>query len=177
MSEAAPAPRIGIGALVQHGMFGRGRILDYDGGDYVVVFKGGEVKRVAFAFEGLKPEAGPGDPDLDRVRRAVREALGEHGWIDAELELGRRWSGGTLKLIPGKEDTQPKEVPLEQFFSKLIGVREKLRVLEQKINNHPGLSAEDKLELQGYITRSYGSLTSFNALFADKSSYFKGQSS
>jgi superoxide dismutase len=77
-------------------------------------------------------------------------------------------------MTPGKEDTQAKEIPIEVFIKKIIGVREKLRVLEQKINNHPNLDAADKLELQGYITRSYGSLTTFNALFADKVSHFVG---
>jgi hypothetical protein len=79
-----------------------------------------------------------------------------------------------MELIPGKEDTQPKEIPIEAFIKKIIGVREKLRVLEQKINNHPNLDAADKLALQSYPTRSYGSLTTFNALFADKVSHFVG---
>jgi hypothetical protein len=61
------------------------------------------------------------------------------------------------------------------FFKKLIGVREKLRVLEQKINNHPTLASEEKIELEGYITRCYGSLTTFNVLFAAKESQFHGQ--
>ena len=82
--------------------------------------------------------------------------------------------GGTLRLIPGQEGTQPKDVPLEAFFKKIIGIREKLRVLEQKINNHKALSADDKVDLQGYITRCYGSLTTFNVLFASKASGFVG---
>ncbi|MBE7463272.1 MAG: hypothetical protein HS116_07195 [Planctomycetes bacterium] len=174
MSEPAARPSIGIGAIVAHPLFGQGRVSGYDGSSYVVVFKGGETKHVAFTFEGMKPEGSAGDPELDRIKEAVRQVLGEQGWLDAGLELGRRWTGGTIRLIPGKDDTQPKDIPIEQFFGKLIGIREKLRVLEQKLNNHPQLSAEDKAELQGYITRSYGSLTSFNVLFADKGGQFKG---
>ena len=109
------------------------------------------------------------------MRVAVREALEEYGWLESELELGKRWAGGTLRLIPGKDVTQPKDVPLEMFFKKLIGIRDKLRVLEQKINAHPVLTPEDKLELDGYVTRCYGSLTTFNVLFASKESQFKGQ--
>jgi len=166
-------PSIGIGAMVTHPLFGRGRVLAYEPETYVVLFKDGE-KRVAFTFDAMKPEGAAGDPELDRIRQAVREVLGDYGWIDTELELGRRWVGGTIKLIPGKNDTQPKDVPIEMFFKKLIGIREKLRVLEQKINNHPALTSEDKLDLEGYITRCYGSLTTFNVLFSSKEGQFKG---
>ena len=103
------------------------------------------------------------------------EVLGDHGWIDVDLELGKRWVGGTLRLVPGKEGTQAKDLPLEVFFRKIIGIRDRLRVLEQKLNSHPGLAPEEKLELQGYISRCYGSLTTFNVLFGAAESQFKGQ--
>lgn len=165
----------GIGSIVRHAHFGSGRVLGYDHDSYVILFRGGETRRVAFSFEEMHAEDSAGDPDLDRIRAAVREVLGDHGWIDVELELGKRWVGGTLKLIPGKENTQPREVPIEVFFKKIIGIRDRLRVLEQKINSHPTLSSEDKLELDGYITRCYGSLTTFNALFASGEGQFRGQ--
>ena len=78
-------------------------------------------------------------------------------------------------MIPGKPEVQAKEIPLEMFFKKVIGIRDKLRVLEQKINAHPVLTPEEKLELDGYITRCYGSLTTFNVLFNTKESQFRGQ--
>jgi len=173
MSETQK-PRIGIGAVVNHPAFGRGKIVDYEVDGYVILFKGPEVRRVAFTFDALKPEVEAGDPELDRVRQAVREVLGDRGWIDADLELAKRWVGGSMKLIPGKEETQSKDVPIEAFVKKIIGIRDKLRVLEQKINSHASLAPEEKLELQGYITRCYGSLTTFNALFAAKESQFQG---
>ena len=71
--------------------------------------------------------------------------------------------------------TQVKEIPIEAFLKKLVGIRDRLRVLEQKINSHPSLAAEEKLELQGYITRCYGSLTTFNVLFGHRASGFVGQ--
>ena len=169
-------PSIGLGTIITHPLFGRGRVLEYDGESYVVLFKGGETKRVSFTFEPMKPEAHAGDPEGDRIKNAVREVLNDYGWLESELEIGRRWIGGTCKLIPGKDDTQSKEIPIEMFFKKIIGIRDKLRVLEQKINAHPVLSAADKLEMDGYITRCYGSLTTFNALFAVKESQFRGQS-
>lgn len=178
MSDSAnPAkPAIGLGAVVNHPIFGRGKVVSYEGPDYVVLFKGGETKRVAFTFDAMKPETSAGDVETERIKHAMREVLGDYGWLDVDLELGKRWTGGTLKLIPGKEDTQPKEVPIEMFFKKIIGIRDKLRVLEQKVNAHPGLTPEDKIEMEGYITRCYGSLTTFNALFASKESQFRGQS-
>ena len=168
-------PRFGVGTIVKHRDFGRGRVVAYDEDRYVIVFPGGEAKTVAFAFDGLDAVNGAGDPELDRITQAVRAVLGDHGWLDVDLELGKRWVGGTLKLVPGK-DGQAKDIPIEVFLKKLVGVRDRLRVLEQKLNSHPTLSGEEKLELQGYITRCYGSLTTFNVLFANRASWFVGQS-
>ena len=176
MPENASKPTLGLGVIVNHPMFGRGRVLEYDHDSYVVLFKGGDTKKVAFTFDAMRPDSSAGDPELDRIKQAVREVIGDQGWIESELELGKRWIGGSLKLIPGKEDTQSKDIPIEMFFKKIIGIRDKLRVLEQKINAHPVLSPEDKIELDGYITRCYGSMTTFNALFATKESQFRGQS-
>jgi hypothetical protein len=168
-------PRFGLGIIVRHRDFGRGRIVAYDQDRYVIVFPGGDAKTVAFSFDGLEPQDGVGDPELDRVVLAVRHVLGDHGWLDVDLELGKRWVGGTLKLVPGRDDAQAKDVPIEAFLKKLIGIRDRLRVLEQKINGHPSLSTEEKVELDGYITRCYGSLTTFNVLFANRASWFVGQ--
>jgi hypothetical protein len=168
-------PAFGLGTIVRHRDFGRGRVVGYDGDRYVILFPGGDVKMVAFTFEGVTADGGAGDPELDRIAEAVRAVLGDHGWLDVDLELGRRWVGGTLRLIPGKEGAQPRDVPLETFFKKIIGLRDRLRVLEQKLNSHPALVPEEKLELQGYISRCYGSLTTFNVLFGAAESQFKGQ--
>ena len=168
-------PQFGLGTIVRHRDFGRGRVVGYDQDRYVIVFPGGDVKMVAFAFEGMTADGSAGDPELDRIVQAMRDVLGDHGWLDTDLELSKRWVGGTLKLVPGKDDTQAKDVPIEVFLKKLIGVRDKLRVLEQKLNSHPSLAPEEKLELQGYITRCYGSLTTFNVLFSNRASWFVGQ--
>lgn len=168
-------PQFGIGTLVTHSYMGPGRVVAFDGPFYVVQFKT-ERKNVPFSYKEMKAVESSGDAELDRIQIAVREVLGDYGWIETDLELHKRWLGGTLRMVPGKEDTQSKEIPIETFFKKVIGIREKMRVLEQKINNHSKLDAIDKAELQAYITRCYGSLTSFNALFATKESYFVGSS-
>ena len=175
IKPSSPRPRFGVGSLVGHAHFGSGRIMTYEGDTYVILFRGGETRRVPFASGDLKAETAVGDPEFDRVKQAVREVLGDQGWLDVELELGKRWVGGTLRLIPGKDATQPRDVPLEVFFKKIVAIRDRLRVLEQKVNSHPTLAPEEKLDLQGYISRCYGSLTTFNVLFGASESHFKGQ--
>ena len=159
---------------MRHLQFGTGRVVAYEPGQYVIVFRGGDTRRVSFGYDGLAVDQRAGDPEVDRIRQAVRDVLGEHGWIDVDLELAPRWAGGTLRLVPGKADTQAKEVPVETFFKKIVGIRDRLRVLEQKVNASASLAPEEKLELQGYITRCYGSLTTFNVLFAGEGSKIQG---
>lgn len=109
------------------------------------------------------------------VRVGVREDLILAGLVpDVDPELGQRWEGGELVLRPGKPTAQEKAIPLESFFKKIVMARERLRVLEQKINNHPKLDDADRIELQAYITRIYGSFTTFNVLFAEREDWFVG---
>lgn len=114
------------------------------------------------------------DADIRKIVQAVRAVM--HAEESVTGEIGDRWSGGQLVLKPGKSGTQEKTVPIESFFRKIVAVREKLRVLEQRINAHPKLADEDRLQLQDYITKAYGSLTTFNVLFADPADRFAGTS-
>ena len=109
----------------------------------------------------------------DTIREVLKDVL------HRELGMGRyemapRYEGGKLILQPFDTSQKSKEVPVEVFFKKITSVREKLRVLDQKLNSHPKLSETEKAELQLYITRAYGSLTTFNVLFADPEDRFTG---
>lgn len=112
--------------------------------------------------------------DQDTFRQVLREVLLDELGV-RDVEIGDRWNDGELVLIPGREGTQEKRIPLDVFFKKIVMVRDKLRVLEQKLNSHKGLSDEEKVQLQQYITGCYGSLTTFNVLFKDKEDHFTGQ--
>ncbi len=113
------------------------------------------------------------DMDIEEFRRVLREVLSDELGI-SQPELLPRWQGGEVILKPGKEGTQEKRIPIDNLFHKVVMIRDRLRLLEAKVNAHAGLSAEDKLQLQSYITGCYGSLTTFNALFANKSDQFVG---
>lgn len=104
---------------------------------------------------------------------AVVEAMGLEKQ-DVEVEgLATRWQRGNLVLQPADSSLQPKEVPLETFFHKIVMIRNNLRVLEQKVNASEKLSEADKFDMQQYITRCYGSLTTFNVLFKNKADQFR----
>jgi hypothetical protein len=109
------------------------------------------------------------------VENAIERVINRLGFEnpDAVVEqLGARWHNGRLMLHPADASLQPKEVPLETFFHKIVMVRNNLRVLEQKINAHEKLTDGEKVEMQQYLTRSYGSLTTFNILFKEKEDQF-----
>ncbi len=105
----------------------------------------------------------------DELMEIFREAA-----CEVEVALAPKWEGGVVQLIPGKSELQGKELPIDIFFHKVVMIRDRLRTLEQKINAHPKLSDAEKVDMQQYITRVYGSLTSFNVLFRDRGDQFVG---
>ena len=109
------------------------------------------------------------------IEQTVRAFVTEMGLEKPESvveQLGIRWHQGRLVLHPADPVLQAKEVPLETFFHKIVMIRNNLRVLEQKINSHAKLSEAEKVEMQQYITRCYGSLTTFNILFRNRADQF-----
>ena len=121
------------------------------------------------------PDGPAGELEMTReeLKALIREAMDEErgGGV---APLAPRWEGGIAVLKPADPALQPKELPLESLFHKVVMIRDKLRVLEQRINAHAKLSAEEKVQLQQYITGCYGSLTTFNLLFADRDEAFSG---
>lgn len=116
------------------------------------------------------------DMTPEQFKQMLRDAMAEVTETKP-IRLGRKWEGGTIILKPADPNMQAKEIDMDVFFHKIVMVRDKLRVLEQKVNAHKGLSDAEKVDLQQYITRMYGSLTTFNVLFADEADKFKGSAS
>jgi hypothetical protein len=109
---------------------------------------------------------------IQQVATAVVNELGLEKNDETVDIMGGRWHDGLLILRPADTSLQPKEIPVETFFHKIVMMRNNLRVLEQKINGHENLSDAEKVEIQQYITRCYGSMTTFNVLFRHKEDQF-----
>lgn len=150
-----------IGAWIEHPHFGVGRIANHLGTRYICSFPGVGLREVESHEAGIR-EVDP--PQEDPIKSAVREVLEEYGF-GGVAELAGRWEGGEIVVKPARDDVQPHRLPVDKLFHKVVMIRDRLRVLEQKINGNKTLNVLEKAELQAYITRCYGSLTSFNFLF------------
>ena len=166
-----------IGMKVRHPQYGTGTVKTISDITAEIQFDNGDKRAVAPEPSGLEPAepqmsaSGLNLPLKQFVEETVAVALDKLGLgkPDAVVEkLGVRWHGGKLVLHASDPALQTKEVPLETFFHKIVMVRNNLRVLEQKINAHEKLTDGEKVEMQQYLTRSYGSLTTFNVLFKEK---------
>jgi hypothetical protein len=168
------------GTKVNHARYGEGIVSHTSAGGFKVIFKrGGEMSfsRLGDDFEVVEPGSqsennnGLSPDDLVLLLEGVLE---HYNGISAQVAPAEKWLGGTLILQPANPELSTKEIPIETLFHKIVMLRDRLRVLEQHINSHPKLNDADRVNLQQYITRCYGSLTSFNVLFKDKVDYFKG---
>lgn len=111
--------------------------------------------------------------EKQELREILKETLQEFLVLEP-VELARKFEDGEMVLQPGNPSLKPYRLPIDSFFHKIVMIRDRLRVLEAKINAHPKLSDQEKVEFEQYITRIYGSLTSFNILFEDREDGFKG---
>ncbi|HQW86660.1 MAG TPA: hypothetical protein PLH93_05715 [Flavobacteriales bacterium] len=171
---------ISIGARVKHPTMGVGVVYDIDPRTVHVFFREHGEQPISRSFEGLVTiapgvEIGAAELDMDSVKDALRAVLREADMPQRPVHLARRWQKGMLEMKSADPSIKSKEVPIEDFFHKIVMIRDRFRVLEQKINAHTGLSEQDKVEMQQYITRCYGTLTTFNVLFEDKEDHFVGQ--
>jgi hypothetical protein len=112
--------------------------------------------------------------DLSMTRQELMELFREAAGETTPPPMANKWEGGMIRLVPGNSELQAKDLPIDTLFHKVVMVRDRLRTLEQKLNANPKLTDAEKVELQHYITRVYGSLTSFNLLFREKQDQFIG---
>jgi len=172
---------LGIGSRVEHPKFGKGVIVDMDASYYTIWFRDGKSTRgIDRSYDGLqvleKIDTGYTPLSLQEISDALEEVLDRKGALSEKVDMAQKWIGGTLMMKPGSGDLLGKDIPIETFFHKIVMARDRLRVLEQNINSHKVLTDTEKVDLQQYITRIYGSFTTFNVLFKNTEQYFKGAS-
>ena len=169
---------LGIGTRIKHSTYGQG-IICRVGVEFISIsfFEGG-LREIPRTDEGIEVVEAIEEPtnmvSFDEVEDMLYRMLTKYTDTAEVVEIAEKFKGGLLVLEPKDENLQVKEIPIDTFFHKIVMVRDRLRVLEQNINSHKGLSDADKVGLQQYITRAYGSLTTFNVLFKDKDHQFKG---
>lgn len=171
------------GTRIEHERYGEGLISKEDITNYEIYFeRGGKMDirkdsdELTFLDEDMESEGGgDGGMNYAAMEQMLMAVLEKYNGLQEEVPLGERWSGGTLVIQPEDTSLQAKEIPVETFFHKIVMLRDRLRVLEQNINSHKSLNDAEKVELQQYISRCYGSLTTFNLLFREKDHYFSSK--
>ncbi|WP_346864438.1 hypothetical protein [uncultured Draconibacterium sp.] len=168
-----------VGTRVDHPRYGEGIVSKNNLTAYEIFFeRGGKIEITKRNTDLTVLEANTDAPknslSLKEIEKVMSYVLDKYGALNEVVPLGEKWEGGTMLLQPANPDLKPKEIPIETFFHKIVMLRDRLRVLEQNINSSTSLSDEEKVNIQQYITRSYGSLTTFNILFAEKEHYFVG---
>lgn len=172
---------LSIGTRVKHSGYGEGIVSKVNITNYEIFFeKAGKVTVSKQADElDIIQEAPSVSPSsnftLEQLEESVRYVLDKYIGLPEKVELSDKWTGGTMILKPGNPELQEKEIPIETFFHKIVMARDKLRVLEQNINAHGVLTDEEKINLQQYISRIYGSFTTFNILFKNKEDHFSSK--
>lgn len=170
---------LGVGTRLQHTQYGPGVIVGVRYATYLISFINHGIKEIEktdphldeIIPENVTTEIETVSETEQSLLRILRMWMG----MGEVVPLGDRWRGGTMLLQPADKSQKPKEVPIDVFFHKIVMLRDRLRVLEQNINAHKQLSDEEKVNLQQYITRIYGSLTTFNVLFKEKEHWFVGE--
>jgi hypothetical protein len=174
---------LSIGNTIEHDNFGQGRVVDVTELFWTIDFgkrgtmdiskRQSELLRVVTPQETTETATTFTMHDLEYTLRSLLENYGDSQ--TEFVELGNRWEGGKLLLQPADSSQKPKEMPIETFFHKIVMLRDRLRTMEQKINAHPKLTDAEKVDMQQYLTKIYGSLTSFNVLFKSSLDQFVGE--
>lgn len=170
---------LGIGSRVKHAEYGEGIVCRVGLETITISFFERGAEEIDRKIEDLEVieaiEPVNNMVSFDEVEDVFYQMMQRYTDATERVHLAERWKGGLLVLEPKDEDLAVKEIPLETFFHKIVMVRDRLRVMEQKINAHKVLTDSEKVDLQQYITRIYGSLTTFNVLFKNKEDHFKGE--
>jgi hypothetical protein len=170
---------LSVGSRVDHPRYGEGIVSKNNLTAYEIFFEHGGKMEITKRNTDLtvlsKNEDAPKSGiSITEIEKVISYVLDKYASLNEVVPLGEKWIGGTMLLQPANPGLQPKEIPVEVFFHKIVMLRDRLRVLEQNINSHSVLTDEEKVDLQQYITRIYGSLTTFNILFSEKEHYFVG---
>jgi hypothetical protein len=172
---------LGIGTRLQHTQHGPGVIVGIKYATYLISFINSgviEIDKTDTKLEEIIPENVSEEIEThSEVEKSLLKILRLWGGVSEIVPLGDRWEKGIMVLQPADKTLKPKEIPIEDFFHKIVMLRDRLRVLEQNINSNKNLSDEEKVNIQQYITRCYGSLTTFNVLFKNKEQWFIGEKS
>ena len=168
---------LGIGSRINHAEYGKGVVTNVSSKEYWVTFIDGGLETIAIDSEFEVIEAAENEVDtisLYDVEQSLLSILKKWNGLGEPVAISDKWKGGNMKLVPGQAGLAHKDVPIDVFFHKIVMLRDRLRVMEQKINAS-NLEEIEKVELQQYITRIYGSLTTFNILFKSQNDYFVGE--
>ena len=171
---------LGIGSRIEHPDFGKGVVTNLTSNQYWVTFIDSGLETIEINTEFKVIEAVKDEVDtvsFSDVEMSLISILRRWSDTNNSTALASKWKGGKLILKPGDDNLSDKEIPINTFFHKIVMVRDRIRVMEQKINASSNLDDQEKVDLQQYITRIYGSLTTFNVLFQNKSDQFVGDSS
>ncbi len=170
---------LGIGTRLQHTHFGPGVIVGIRYATYMISFFNHGIKEIDKTdnkLDEIIPENVTEEIETNsEMERSLLKILRLWGGVAENVPLGEKWIKGMMLLQPADKSLKPKEIPVDDFFHKIVMLRDRLRVLEQNINSNKKLSDEEKVNLQQYITRCYGSLTTFNVLFKNKEHWFVGE--
>jgi len=170
---------LGIGSRINHPEHGKGVVTNLDSKHYWVTFIENGLETIALNDDFEVIEAAENEVDtisLFDVESSLVRILKKYSDVSEIVPIGDKWKGGTLELKPADTNLKSKAIKIEDFFHKITMVRDRLRVMEQKVNSS-NLEPSEKVDLQQYITRIYGSLTTFNVLFKSKEQQFVGQKS
>ena len=168
---------LGIGSRINHNEYGKGVITNVTSKEYWVTFIDNGLETITIDSEFEVIDAAENEVDTISfydVEQSLLTILKKWNGLSEPVAIGDKWKGGNMKLVPGQAGLAHKDVPIDVFFHKIVMLRDRLRVMEQKINAS-NIEEIEKVELQQYITRIYGSLTTFNVLFKSQNDYFVGE--